>query len=80
MATIHFEEICKILKEKGNDDAIPDENGKGYFVEILFKKPGVLEDYFDEEFSEKVITAECDLGSVTILFDKRGCLDKIEIC
>ncbi|MGN2430099.1 hypothetical protein [Pseudomonas syringae] len=72
MASIHIEEIQKILSVQGNEDALPkQDNGEGYFLEIRFdnstrKASGVV----DEDYKDKVITSDCPYGTVVILCDE----------
>ncbi|WP_123723009.1 MULTISPECIES: hypothetical protein [Pseudomonas] len=81
MASIHIEEIQKILSAQGNKDALPNQdNGEGYFLEIRFDKlnrriSGVV----DEEYKNRVITLDCPYGTVVILCDGEGQLKSIEL-
>ncbi|WP_058392106.1 hypothetical protein [Pseudomonas syringae] len=81
MASIHIEEIQKILSVQGNEDALPkQDNGEGYFLEIRFdnstrKASGVV----DEDYKDKVITLDCPYGTVVILCDEEGQLKSIEL-
>lgn len=81
MASIHIEEIQNILRERGATDAVPfGASGDGFFIEIKFdkknsNKPMVV----DEEFKNKVITADCPYGVVTIVFDSYGELFSIDL-
>ncbi|TVQ82130.1 MAG: hypothetical protein EA357_10790 [Micavibrio sp.] len=79
MATIHVSEIQKILADRGEKDALPWAWG-GYFLEIRFDDPARQINTVDEELKNKVITTDCPYGIVTILFDKNGELQSIEIC
>jgi len=81
MATIHITEIQKILNEKGQKDALPyNTSGDGYFLEIKFDELGQTSiRHVDEEFKNKVITAECPYGSVVIQFDEYGMLKSIDL-
>jgi len=79
MATIHIEEIQKLLAERGEKDAQP-WSGGGYFLEIRFddslRPPPVA---VDQEFANKVITADSPFGHVTIQFDSHGQLKSIDL-
>lgn len=82
MASIHIEEIRKILAAQGGQDALPHRNnGEGYFWEIRFdnselKVPGII----DEEYKNKVISLDCPYGTVVIVCDEEGQLKSIELC
>ncbi|MDU9393748.1 hypothetical protein [Pseudomonas sp. zfem002] len=81
MASIHIEEIQKILSEQGNKDALPNQaNGEGYFLEIRFDSPtrrasGIV----DDEYKDRVITLDCPYGTIVILCDGEGQLKSIEL-
>lgn len=81
MASIHIEEIQRIMFAQGNKDSLPNQdNGEGYFLEIRFdsfnrKASGVV----DEEYKDKVITLDCPYGTVVILCDEEGQLKSIEL-
>ena len=81
MASIHIEEIQRIVFSQGSKDALPhQDNGEGYFLEIRFDiasriSAGVV----DEEYRNKVITLDCPYGMVTILCDEVGQLKSIEL-
>ena len=78
MATIHVTEIQKILTERGEEDARPWAPG-GYIFEIRFDDPTRLPTgVVDEEFKDKIITADSHYGFVTIKFDEEGLLKAIE--
>ncbi|MDZ5436289.1 hypothetical protein T3H00_26940 [Pseudomonas fluorescens] len=81
MASIHIEEIQKILFAQGNRDALPNQaNGEGYFLEIKFDCPARKDlGIVDEEFKDKVITLDCPYGTVVILCDGEGQLKSIEL-
>jgi hypothetical protein len=80
MATIHITEIQRILAERGEKDALPWGSSEGYFVEIRFDDPHAhASTVADEELIDKVITADCPYGSVTIQFDDRGQLKSIDL-
>ena len=81
MATIHFSEIQKILADRGEKDALPHPT-EGHFVEIRFDEPAYSKnlEVIDEEFKNKVITADCPYGTVTIQFDEKGELKSLDIC
>jgi hypothetical protein len=78
MATIHIREIAEILAARETRDAAASPT-EGFFLEIRFdtptKKPGPV----DEELKNKVITADCPMGSVTIQFDENGQLKSLDI-
>ena len=73
MASIHIAEIRNILRAREKD---ADE-----FIEIKFnneqRKPSK---FVDAEFANRVITADCPYGSVTITFDAEGLLKSLDIC
>ncbi|WP_080397824.1 hypothetical protein [Pseudomonas syringae] len=81
MASIHIEEIKKILSALCNKDALPNQdNGEGYFLEIRFdssirRASGVI----DDEYKDKVITLDCPYGTVVVLCDGEGQLKSIEL-
>ncbi|WP_425928377.1 hypothetical protein [Pseudomonas sp. NyZ201] len=81
MASIHIEEIQRILSEQGNKDALPSQaNGEGYFVEIRFDSPArKVSGMVDEEYKDKIITLDCPYGTVIILCDGEGQLKSIEL-
>lgn len=79
MATIHISEIQRILAERGDKDAVPWGSSEGYFIEIRFDDPSKRSKVVDEEFRDKIITAECAYGSVTIQFDEEGQLKAIDL-
>lgn len=80
MATIHILEIQKILANQSQKDALPyPGEGKGYFIEIRFDDPTKSANVVDEAFKNKVITADCPYGTVTIQFDKFGQLRSIDL-
>ena len=80
MATIHIKEIRNILANIGQPDAKPGSD-EGSFIEIRFNDEQSEQDFpVDEELKNKVITAECSSGSVTIIFDECGMLKSIDIC
>lgn len=78
MASIHISEIKKILAARGERDAsgAPKE---GFFLEIRFDDPSRKDGAVDSELKNKVITAECSYGSVTIEFDERGELKSLDL-
>lgn len=81
MASIHIEEIQKILFAQGNKDSLLDQdNGEGYFLDIRFdsstRKASAI---VDEEYKDKVITLDCPYGTVVILCDVEGQLKSIEL-
>jgi len=81
VASVHIEEIQKILFAQGNKDSLPNQdNREGYFLEIRFdrstrKASGIV----DEEYKDKVITLDCPYGTVVILCDEEGQLKSIEL-
>ena len=81
MASIHIEEIQKILSEQGNKDALPNQaNGEGYFLEIRFDSPTrKASGMVDDEYKDSVITLDCPYGTVIILCDGEGQLKSIEL-
>lgn len=78
MATIHIKEIAKILTERGSKDTASDPK-EGFFLEIRFDDPTRKHGAVDPEFKNKVITAECSAGSVTIQFNEAGELKSIDL-
>ena len=83
MASIDVTEIFSLLQERGHRDASPfDPLGSGFFLEITFDqfKHEFTPEVADEELANRVITADCQYGLATILFDAFGRLSKIEIC
>lgn len=81
VASIHIEEIQKILFAQGNKDSLLDQdNGEGYFLDIRFdsstRKASAI---VDEEYKDKVITLDCPYGTVVILCDEEGQLKSIEL-
>lgn len=81
MASIHIEEIQKILSEQGNKDALPNQaNGEGYFLEIRFDSPNrKVSGMVDDEYKDRVITLDCPYGTVIISCDGEGQLKSIEL-
>ena len=81
MASIHIEEIQKILSAQGNKDALPNQaSGEGYFLEIRFDSPtrkatGII----DDDYKDRVITLDYPYGTVVILCDGEGQLKSIEL-
>lgn len=72
MASISFAEIKKLLVDRdGRDDTS--------FVEIRFNDVRRSNIPIDEEMKNRVITADCGYGSVTILFDEQGQLKSVEL-
>ena len=78
MATIHISEIQNVLAERGEIDALP-HSPEGYFLEIRFDDPQHPSKVVDEEMKDKVLTADCPYGSVTIQFDSQGQLKSIDL-
>lgn len=78
MASIHISEIKKILAARGEKDAAGTPEG-GYFLEIRFDDPAKKSGPVDQDLKNKVITAECPHGSVTIQFDERGELKSLDL-
>ena len=80
MATIHVREIQELLAARGEPDALPHElGGKGYFLEIRFDNPGEAAGVVDEAFRDRVLTADCPFGTVTIQFDSEGQLRSVDL-
>jgi hypothetical protein len=79
MATIHISEIQRILTERGEKDALPWGTSEGYFIEIRFDDVSKRSKVVDKELENKVITAECPYGSVTIQFDEVGQLKSVDL-
>ena len=81
MAKIHIEEIQKYLAARGEKEALPHvNNGEDYFLEIRFdnqKQKASL--FIDEELKNKVITADCPYGMVTIIFGDDGQLVSLDL-
>lgn len=81
MASIHIEELQKILSARGEKDALPNQaNGEGYFIEIRFDSPtrkasGVV----DFEYKDRVITLDCPYGTIVISCDGEGQLKSIDL-
>lgn len=78
MASIHISEIQRLLAERGQRDAEPDAQ-EGFFLEIRFDDPERASGVVDPEFQDKVLTADCPYGSVTIEFDHQGQLKSIDL-
>lgn len=76
MATVHVREIQRWLRDSGQSDAEPSQDGM--FLEIRFDE-AAQEAVADEDMRNMVITAECPQGSVTIIFDDSGLLRSIDI-
>jgi len=80
MASIHISEIQKILFDGGELDAYPPPKGQGgFFLEVRFDSPNRNPGVVDEEFKDKVLTADCAFGIVTIQFDSKGELRTIDL-
>jgi hypothetical protein len=80
MASIHISEIQKFLFDRGELDAYPPPKGQGgFFLEIRFDQPNRDPGVIDEEFKDKVLTADCAVGTVTIQFDSNGELRTIDM-
>jgi hypothetical protein len=71
MASIHISEIAEILTARGEKSAVKGSE-QGFFLEIRFDDPSRKSNNADQEMKNKVITAECSYGSVTIQFDENG--------
>ena len=78
MASIHITEIQRLLAERGESDAAPG-SADGFFLEVRFDEPGSPAGVVDPEFQNKVLTADCPFGSVTIQFDQEGQLRSIDL-
>ncbi|MFQ6293146.1 hypothetical protein [Yersinia enterocolitica] len=81
MAKIHIEEIQKYLASRGEKDVLPHvNNGEGYFLEIRFDDQTQSASHcIDEELKNKVITADCPYGMVTIIFGDDGQLVSLDL-
>jgi hypothetical protein len=73
LASIGFEELRRMLARRADEDA-------GDFLEIRFDKLGYKPNVVDEELKDRVITAGCPYGTVTIVFDRFGQLRSLDIC
>ena len=78
MASIHISEIKKILTARGETDAKGGPK-EGFYLEIRFDGPPRKTNLIDKDFINKVITAECSYGSVTIQFDEKGELKSLDL-
>lgn len=78
MASIHISEIKKILAARSERDALGSPK-EGFYLEIRFDDPSRKSGAVNNELKNKVITAECAQGSVTIQFDECGELKSIDI-
>ena len=78
MASIHITEIQKILASRGEVDSQKGSK-EGFFLEIRFDDPLRNAKGVDKEFVNKVITADCAYGSVTIQFDEKGELKSLDL-
>lgn len=76
MASIHIRDVQRWLAMGGQPDAEP--GPEGMFLEIRFDEGGGLP-VPDVEFANKVITALCPQGVVTIVFDSSGSLRSLDI-
>ncbi len=80
MASIHISEIQKILFDRGELDAYPPPKGQGgFFLEVRFDSPDRNTGVVDEEFKDKVLTADCAFGVVTIQFASNGELQSLDL-
>ncbi|UVC31910.1 hypothetical protein [Pantoea sp. SOD02] len=81
MARIHIKEIQNYLAAQGEKDALPHvNNGEGYFLEIRFDDQTKNGSHgIDEELRNKVITADCPYGMVTIIFGDDGQLISLDL-
>jgi hypothetical protein len=77
MASVHISEIQQWLHSSGQTDALPGPGGM--FLEIRFDAESAPADAIDEEFADRVLTAESPCGSVTIIFDSAGQLRSLDI-
>ena len=78
MATIHIEEIQRILRSREKSEMLVGATELP-FLEIRFDKPGAApSDLVDEELQNKVITANSPYGIATIQFDEVGQLRSID--
>lgn len=83
MATIHIDEIEAILRDRGEPDAVRG-GPSGFFLELRFDREGEAASLIDigaadPEFVNRVLTADCPSGSVTIVFDEAGQLRSLDI-
>ena len=78
LATIHFNEIVRILAERGENGGSPFGQG-GYFVEIRFDDPEYVNPVVDEELKNQTIIGDCRYGTATIRFDATGLLESVTI-
>lgn len=78
MATVHINEIQDYLEKKGEKDAKP-HSPEGFFLEIRFDKDNHRTGIIDQEFKNKVLTADSHEGTVTIIFDELGMLKSIDV-
>jgi hypothetical protein len=81
MASIHINEIQEYLSSRGCKDALPNvSNHEGYFLEIRFDDSTKKSlNCVDGGFKNKVITADCPFGTVTIIFDDEGQLRSLDL-
>lgn len=78
MASIHISEIIKILLARGEKD-VTGTPQEGFFLEIRFDNSSRTGGPVDSDLKNKVITAECSEGSVTIQFNERGELQSLDL-
>lgn len=78
MASIHVSEIQELLAARGEPEATP-HGAEGFFLEIRFDDPARASSAVDPEFQDRVITADCPFGVVTIQFDHEGQLRSIDL-
>ena len=78
MASIHIKEIQQLLADRGEADALPNQPS-GFFLEIRFDEPGRSTGVTDPEFVNRILTADCAYGTVTIQFDAEGQLKSIDL-
>lgn len=81
MAKIHIEEIKKYLAARGEKEELPHvNNGEDYFLEIRFdNQTQKASRFIDDELKNKVITADCPYGMVTIIFGDDGQLVSLDL-
>lgn len=75
MASIHIRDIEELLARPTEPQAGQD----GFFLEIRFDEPNTSDDVADDEMRNKVMTAECPQGTVTLVFDDSGLLKSLDI-
>jgi hypothetical protein len=80
MATVHIDEIGRLLAARGDPDAAPwSAGGEGFFLEIRFDRAGEPPSLVDPDYQDKVLCVESASGSVIIQFDHAGLLRSIDL-